>query len=76
MTASPAHAFVAPRVRRSFGGAALALGLSILHLLSVWDARWRMRRRLADLPAWQRRDLNLEPAALRREAEKPFWRRS
>ncbi|MCK8784874.1 DUF1127 domain-containing protein [Roseomonas sp. NAR14] len=43
-------------------------------LLRLWLHRARTRRTLAELPARLRRDLGLDDATAREEADKPFWR--
>lgn len=48
-------------------GAALAL-------IGLWLRRARTRRELASLSARQMRDTGLDPARIRRESAKPFWR--
>lgn len=43
--------------------------------VSLWFARWRERRDLAELDERMLRDIGLTPADVRFESEKPWWRR-
>jgi uncharacterized protein YjiS (DUF1127 family) len=40
----------------------------------VWHRRLQLRHELSRLDDSQMRDTGLDPAVVRREAEKPFWR--
>lgn len=42
-------------------------------LLSLWLHRAQCRHELSQLDEAQLRDVGLNPAMVRREAEKPFW---
>jgi uncharacterized protein YjiS (DUF1127 family) len=46
----------------------------LLRLPRLWLLRSAWRRELAALDAGQLRDCGLDPLAVRREANKPFWR--
>ena len=43
-------------------------------LLREWRRRYRSRRELSALSAYQIRDFCLDPMAAERDAAKPFWR--
>lgn len=43
--------------------------------LALWDLRARSRRDLARLDDHLMRDMGFDPIEVRREANKPFWRR-
>lgn len=47
---------------------------SLLSIVMNWDARFRARRALAELPPERRADLGLTQAEIAAEAAKPFWR--
>lgn len=47
---------------------------SLIALMMLWRRRSEGRRAIRSMTSEQLRDLDLEVAALRREAEKPFWR--
>ena len=43
-------------------------------LLLTWNARYRMRRHISDLPDHMLRDIGITRDMLDTEAQKPFWR--
>lgn len=47
---------------------------SLIALMMLWRGRSEGRRAIRSMTSEQLRDLDLDVAALRREAEKPFWR--
>jgi uncharacterized protein YjiS (DUF1127 family) len=49
------------------------LGRDPLTTLRLWQHRLRVRHELSRLDAGQMHDTGLDPAVVRREAEKPFW---
>ncbi|MDW4497756.1 DUF1127 domain-containing protein [Sulfitobacter sp. D35] len=52
--------------------AVVAIKLAVV--LSKWETRRRSRQALAQLTAWQLRDVGLTPDQARDEAAKSFWR--
>lgn len=48
--------------------------LRVTHVVALWAHRAGTRRALAEMEAWQLRDIGLTEAAALREARKPFWR--
>lgn len=48
--------------------------LRVTLVVVQWDLRRRTRRDLRALDAHMLRDIGLDPAAARTEAQKPFWR--
>lgn len=46
----------------------------IIETVSAWHERSRERHALAQLNAWQRRDIGLSPETIDSEINKPFWR--
>lgn len=60
-------------LHRSFRAPSL-LGGGVAKVIGTWRARARERRELALLDVRSLRDLGLNPASVRFEANKPFWR--
>jgi uncharacterized protein YjiS (DUF1127 family) len=48
--------------------------LHLVRLLELWRKRLRCRRELSALTLEQLRDVGLDPALVRREYAKPFWK--
>jgi len=46
----------------------------VVSLLTLWRKRLRSRRELSALTAEQMWDAGLDPALVRRESRKPFWK--
>lgn len=53
-------------LRHSFDG--------MIQTLMVWQRRRDDRKRLRDMPDYLLRDVGLDAATARNEADKPFWR--
>lgn len=72
-TLSPGTTAAAPYLRkidglpRAFGG--------IVQTVKLWHKRRHERQQLRDLPEYLLRDVGLDVADARFEADKPFWRR-
>ena len=75
-SASPANAIIEtwPAANDLSGNWARAWLVSGRGLLREWRRRYRSRRELRALSAYQIRDFCLDPMAAEREAAKPFWR--
>jgi len=52
----------------------LATMSKVVSLLTLWRKRLRSRRELSALTAEQMWDAGLDPALVRRESRKPFWK--
>ena len=48
--------------------------VGLVGLCRVWLGRWRHRRSLAGLHPEQMREVGLNPEAVRRVINRPFWR--
>jgi len=47
--------------------------INLIHLLKIWQQRYRQRRQLAQLEAFQLADIGISYAQAQTEADKPFW---
>lgn len=52
----------------------LSLSFRLLPRLALWNARFRARHRLADLPQHLVADIGLTATQVHTECEKPFWK--
>ncbi len=52
----------------------VGFGRRLLETLLVWDARYRERLRLRDLPEERLRDLGMTRPDVARETSRPIWR--